>query len=222
MSVGGIQSTFASNQVGSIAATNALKYARTQQLSSSNLDVPSDEATLQQGGNSSASSSSQGLTAIQKAYEFLQQAGTTAVAKPVGPDQFSGGPVHSGGITTDPIEHHEPMPPILGPHQFGGGPVHSGGVTTDPIEHHEPMPPIFGPHQFSGGPVQSKGVTTDPIQTHEPMPPVFGLGTNLPNPIQVHDPLLPGPGSTTNLPIPTQFHDPLDPPTPGTTTSVLA
>lgn len=160
MSLAGIQSTFASDQVGSIAATSALKYARTQQLSSSNLDVPSDEATLQQGGNSSASSSSQGLNAIQKAYEFLQKAGTTTVAKPVGPDQFSGGPVRSRGVTTDPIQTHQPMPPIFG----------SGVNPPNPVEGHDPMPPVYG------------SPTNQPIPTqfHDPLdPPTPGATTSV-------------------------------------------
>jgi len=117
MSVGGIHSSFASDQFSSIAATNTLKYTRTQQLAegaaSSSLDVPSDGATFQQAGSSSASSTSNALTAVQKAYQSLQQADTTTAPKPVGPSQWSGGPVRSRGVTTDPIQTHEPMPPVF-------------------------------------------------------------------------------------------------------------
>jgi len=159
MSVAGIQSTFASDQVSSIAATNALKYSRTQQLSSSNLDVPSDEATLQ-GGTSSTSGSSQGLTAVQKAYEFLQQAGTTAVPQPVGPDRFSGGPVRSKGVTADPIQTHEPMPPVLGPRTN----------LPNPIKAHDPLLP--GPGSTTNLPI--------PTQFHDPLtPPTLGTTTSL-------------------------------------------
>ncbi len=160
MSVAGIQSTFASDHVGSTAATNALNYARTQQLSSSNLDVPSDVATLEQDGSSSVSSGSQGLTPVQKAYESLQQAGTNAVSKTDGPREFSGGPVRSRGVTTDPIQTHEPMPPILG----------SRVNLPNPIEVHDPMPPVHG------SPTNLPG----PTQFHDPLtPPTMGTTTSV-------------------------------------------
>jgi hypothetical protein len=182
MSVSGIHSTFASGQVNSLSTSNSLNFARAQQFAQgaglSNLDAASDGATFEQSGSSSASSTSQGLSAAQKAYEFLQQNDVSAAANPVNPNQFSGGPVRRG-VSTGPIQEHEPMPPVYG----------SRTNLPNPIQH-DPMPPVFG----------SPTAAPNPTRFHDPLLPGPGTTANLPIPTQFHDPLDPPVlGTTTSV-----------------------
>jgi len=153
MSVSGIANSLASAQTSAVALPIALRNPQTQKqdFASANLDASSDAATFQQlNGSSSASSISGNLTAVQKAYQSLQQiasdpTGTSVNPTNSAPRQISGGPVHRS--FGDPLRRQDPNPVDL----------------PNPIQGHDPMPPIFEPP--AGGP--------NPVQTHDPMPPVY-------------------------------------------------
>ena len=155
MSVSGISNTHASDQINAVALSNALRNAQTQKLGQDfapgNLDA-SDVATFQQSnGSTSTGSVSGNLTAVQRAYESLQQVATETNSDP---KQASGSPVRRTLMGPSTINSHDPMPPVSQP------PV---GL-PNPIKGHDPMPPVFG------SPV---GLPL-PVKGHDPMPPVFG------------------------------------------------
>ena len=174
MSVSGIANSPASGQTSAVALPIALRNAQTQKqdFAPANLDAPSDVATFQQlNGSSSANSISGNLTAVQKAYQSLQQIAAdptgTNIVDPTNPDrrQVSGGPVHRSFADPNPVRRHD---------------LTSVGL-PNPIQRHDPMPPVW----------QSPVGLPNPIQGHDPMPPVWQSPVNLPNPINGHDPMPP-------------------------------
>lgn len=181
MSVSGISNSLASDQINAVALSNALRNAQTQKLGQDvgpgNLDTPSDVATFQRSnGSPSTGSVSGNLTAVQRAYESLQQVATETNSDP---KQASGSPVRRTLMGPSTTNWHDPMPPVSQP------PV---GL-PNPIKGHDPMPPVF--RHPAGLP--------NPVKGHDPMPPVFGSPMGLPLPVKGHDPMPPVFGGTVSV-----------------------
>jgi hypothetical protein len=190
MSVSAIYGNMAGEQINSSALSGMQRNVQPQKLDNSSY-VPFDGDAFQQSGSASSAGSSLGdLSAVQQAYQSLQQMVTGSpeinntnlptAGKPVGPAQESGGPVREMPVTGN-----------LGPKEVSGGPVRQTPVTTNPA-----------PIEVSGGPVRQTPVSTAPNPIEVSGSPVRRdptSGTNSPHMVQAHDPLLPRPGTTVSV-----------------------
>jgi len=151
MSVSGISNNLATDQLNALALSSL---SRNLQNTTSNLDLPTDEVTLQSGNSTSAASGD--LSDVHKAYDGLRQIGneTGGVNAPTLPDgthQYYGGPVRrleGAPFPADPVKH-----------------IAKG----NPIQQHLPMPLDFKP---------SLGISA-PTIGQDTMPPVYGGGLSV-------------------------------------------
>jgi len=151
MSVSGISTSLATDQLNTLALSSL---SRNLQNTTSNLDLPTDEVTLQSGSSSSATSGDR--SDVHKAYDGLRQIGnqTGGVNAPTlsdGTHSYDGGPVRrleGNPLPGDPVRHI---------------------AKANPIQQHLPMPPDFKP---------SLGVSA-PTIGQDTMPPVYGGGISV-------------------------------------------
>ncbi|HTR27136.1 MAG TPA: hypothetical protein VMI10_24400 [Terriglobales bacterium] len=157
MSVSGISNNLATDQLNTLALSSLSRHV--QNSTTSNLDLPSDVVTLQ----SVNSASSGGLNDVHKPYDGLGQIGDQPTALnrnlPDGLHESHGGPVRRFEGTPNPVQGHDPMPPVKEKHI----------ATPNPIQQHVPMPPDFKP----GLGISAFG------QGQDPMPPVYQGGVSV-------------------------------------------
>ncbi|HVM91824.1 MAG TPA: hypothetical protein VMT67_03375 [Terriglobales bacterium] len=130
--VSGISNSLAADQLNTLALSSM---SRNVQNTTSNLDLPSDEVTLQSGD----SASSGGVNDVHQAYDGLRQIGNqpdglNTQNLPDGTHQAFGGPIrHLDGT---------PMPADPGKHFAEGNPIQQH-LPISAVNGHNTMPPVY-------------------------------------------------------------------------------